>query len=801
MKNNYRIKNYFKELLLYISVGYVLFMSTVIVGFSLLIAEITIKLNFELPAFLIVIIVLIALLILSALVIFFIRGRGTFKSFSPNAIDQILFITLFSSLGIHILFTKLVNRYYVCCPNLSCFAIGIFFLSVFFISFRIAKHTIYFHDKDKLYYLDDLKNNILPDNKKHFYIDEGCNSDVLSRDILIQEVIDSVFESASYKERVVGITGTWGSGKSALLNLAWKKYKINNLNNIVFIDGFDCWQYEDQRSLLIGIIEKIYRELKLGSLDRNFFAQVEALADSILNDNIKSDLVSFIFPKKNSFQLLNLIKNSLMCSNKHYVFVLDNIDRASRENIIYVYKAISSSLKICNLTYVCLYDEEIVKDALEKSGYNYKYLNKILDSKIVIPKIDERFLPGTAKVCFENYINKYYGDTLDYYIDWNQIYKSIKFIDNPRDLRRLINFFHIKLNENSYLNVSDLVTICVIKTINPSLYNLIYENKRFFTVYLKNEKPNIVWNITEKEFVEKYFTGKDSYAQYLDLIYLSFPSFSNLINDVGSAKTIKKEFSKLPIEYNGFFESYFIQTNLKAIKRDVTYKFNILENGKGIYSWEAMIKNVKNKCDFGDYIDSYCEFIIDHDLMEPFIEKIKVVYRNIDINDKKRLAGYFCKFLSKLQPPAVDSYLEKLTNDIKNLAYYLDCYLNTLNDDFKKKLKKLISQILFKLSTSQINLLTNLYYEEGVIRLLSRFDPNFTKIYLSKIASTLKSVELYTLLKEFSYEDNGKIEFIKEFRTVIDKEVFVPKLTKLKSIKKYNNDLVSLAYIRLTIPF
>ena len=70
----------------------------------------------------------------------------------------------------------------------------------------------------------------------------------------------------------------------------------------------------------------------------------------------------------------NLNKNK-----KNVIFIIDNIDRADKENVGLLFKLVGSVLDFENITYILSYDDTRVKNIMSDDlNIDYDYLKKII---------------------------------------------------------------------------------------------------------------------------------------------------------------------------------------------------------------------------------------------------------------------------------------------------------------------------------------------------------------------------------------------------------------------------------------
>ena len=79
--------------------------------------------------------------------------------------------------------------------------------------------------------------------------EEAVDYDLLHREDLIENIIRTVADCYPNKKLVLSLSGKWGSGKTTVLNIV--KKRLQESENILIIDDFDPWNYEDELLCLV----------------------------------------------------------------------------------------------------------------------------------------------------------------------------------------------------------------------------------------------------------------------------------------------------------------------------------------------------------------------------------------------------------------------------------------------------------------------------------------------------------------------------------------------------------------------
>lgn len=787
-----KIREYFQKLTSVISI-----LSNIGIGLLLAIL-ITFIFNIEIKYPVIKLIMLaISLFALLSFSIYIYKARGSIKSMAPSKIDGILIILIISLFSLCVVQSNFFVNIWFTNKIIHTITGSIAIILIGLYATKINCYKTPESENTKHLSLRNLVNNNIPDNIKDFVlVDEICNFDLLNRSIFINELKECAFDLKSDTTRIVALTGKWGAGKTSLLTNAINAYEKENQCKIndkfYIIKDFDCWDYDDARSLFVGIIKTIYNELHLGDLNHSAIKDIETLANSFLADApINFNLESLLSSSENQDKIFNLINEHLKVSDKQLVFMLDNLDRMSMNNIVFAYKIIATKLKFCNTTFICMYDEKIVNKALEECGLLPEYLDKILNYKISIPDVNNKYLNQLANKCINTFIEKYYKIDLDskYYIDKQQIYNSIKFITNPRDLIRFFNFLATKLSKSKNANISDLITLNVIKTVNFDLYNLIFNCKDILIVKnYYNDGKNGPTSITKTNLINLFDSNqKKNYSIYLLLLDYLFPSFVQNELDYSGTNVTSKELSKRPIESSCYFDLYFIENSCDFVPLDKEQKAKIkkikeLSNDELI---SLLLKEVSylNK---GYITEIYGEYIEHLGLSKFLIEKIVSYSKNEPDDEKRKL--YFklaSDLISKISKSELNIIKRKWSNNPKYFAFCNRCYNITSNSFFfsvENNLKK-------KIFDSTINLFSQTNYFPNMIETIINTTSSLEiRKYFTNLVTVINSSDNLRFLYDLSNycQSHPYTNLIRN----IDYSLLKSFILKCKPRKKEDKDMI-----------
>lgn len=426
---------------------------------------------------------------------------------------------------------------------------------------------------NKLHELKELE-NIIPWKKEDGPIlvnEKDATYDLLNRGN-VKKLLESAIKKYSlHNSVVIGLVGEWGSGKTTLLNLV--KREIEEEEDIVFIHSptptektqdFDIWLFGSQESLIKGMYDFILNGLgiQFSSIVNDKF--LDSIAHVVAGLPKAGSILSSLLTDRSYKNILNLkekLSKYLLSTNKHYVFCIENLDRATNTQVILLLKLINTVFNLPNVTYVLLYSESRMNKILEGiNDINHSYLEKVVNLEIKMPIDFDRTRPIPwlqNLICSYGVSKKHLGQ---YNFVLNFIATNLK---DVRDLKRIINstFSIMTISDTLRLNLPQVLAIQYIYFSNNELYNEIKSHKEMFTF-----EDNYNFEIDKtKELSDKEISYFDSllskYNKYEKLLIYLFPKFRRFMvkNNmfISFYGDTKNNLKAVAINTRRYFDNYF----------------------------------------------------------------------------------------------------------------------------------------------------------------------------------------------------------------------------------------------------
>lgn len=409
---------------------------------------------------------------------------------------------------------------------------------------------------------------------------EDEKDDLLNRDDFAHRLSQSITTYKSEKSLTIGIMGSWGSGKSSLINLTVNHLKKEN--NIII--RFSPWFFSNQENLFLQFFKLIISTLKNKKDNENLFERMitpkrmlfespenplkeyfNYIKDESLNGNFN------IFEYSNDLESYDSIKYHKNQCKKYIndfkskiIVILDDIDRLTNSEIAQVFTLVKSLADFDNFIYILSFDELIVTKALNSLNSEYKddFIDKIINIPINIPKISEskieELIRANIKPIYDNQLERNFKN---YNNNFKVIEKYLKiFIKNIRDLKRYQNILNFYLdNIVDDLNIDDLFLILIIQLFDHELFLKIKNNQDQLindSAFINETNPNPMISIPR--FNEKFIEtlGAVKWEKYQNLLVFLFPLLKTMTNPI-SKNRFNEWVDNHKICCEKYFEKYF----------------------------------------------------------------------------------------------------------------------------------------------------------------------------------------------------------------------------------------------------
>src|SRR3989338_851139 len=310
---------------------------------------------------------------------------------------------------------------------------------------------------------------------------------------LYQEIISLPFEDSF----CFGLYGSWGEGKTSVLNFL--KHKLQKNKEIILFE-FDPWYFASKELILKHFLEGLGRTLRpsVPKKLRKFFEKnfrKFSLGVTVLGTGGQ---IAANFEEKDLLKLKDEINAQMVKIKKKLVVLIDDIDRLQHDEILLVFKLVKLIADFKHTAFVLSFDLEAVKSSLQRQNIDIDYVDKIIQKPISLPKIEQvhidQFLNSTLEAAFP----KMHISTSRVNTELERAFPLIyqrhanKLFTNLRSVKRYVNSLCSSLPPIvDEVNLHDFLLLEIIKVFAPKVYDDIYENWWF---YVPQRYEQEVWN-------------------------------------------------------------------------------------------------------------------------------------------------------------------------------------------------------------------------------------------------------------------------------------------------------------------
>lgn len=332
---------------------------------------------------------------------------------------------------------------------------------------------------------------------------------------------------------VVGLYGTWGSGKTSLVNMVLEQIQQLSTQDsisgekLTFTGRFRNYfrpnlelpeqvksSSEDQQSPIIIHFNPWYFS-NTDELLQAFFTQVFAAISSrsakfkqFIEKRLKSygkalekteklpavgnfmsgvgNFLNFSIPEESLSDSREKLNEAFRELGRKVIIVIDDLDRLRQVEIRQMLQVVKLNANFPNTIYLLAADREVIEKSLdtEQGVSGRDYLEKIVQAGFDIPPVDPSYISNLLTEEINHALAGYEGP-----IDsrrWADIYQGgfRNFFMTLRDVKRFINSLSFNyLLVSSEINIEDFISLEALRVFAPEVYESTAENRALFTSF------------------------------------------------------------------------------------------------------------------------------------------------------------------------------------------------------------------------------------------------------------------------------------------------------------------------------
>ena len=305
-----------------------------------------------------------------------------------------------------------------------------------------------------------------------------------------QHLAFSVSKMRSPDGIVIALYGSWGSGKTTVLNFICHYLDGTDMTVV----QFNPWWFSGHEDLLRQFFSQLKASIsKWGKAANKVLPLLSDFAEAVAQTPTPWAPAAGTFAKwrnrsdpklKDVADLKSDLATSLKKQEKRILIVIDDIDRLTANETRQLFRVIKAIADFPNVVYLLAFDREVASEALKtiqgKSGE--KYLEKIVQVPFELPPPDKTSL---RKLLFEKLDIILQGSPKELFDQtyWGNVYyKGIDhYISTPRDISRLTNTLSITYPAiKGEVNPVDFIAIETLRVFESGIYDLVRKNPDMF---------------------------------------------------------------------------------------------------------------------------------------------------------------------------------------------------------------------------------------------------------------------------------------------------------------------------------
>jgi hypothetical protein len=317
------------------------------------------------------------------------------------------------------------------------------------------------------------------------------DEDILNRGPVVASLLRAVTNDRS---PVIALTGTYGDGKTSVLNLLTR---VLEKRGDVMVVPFTAWLPMDEETLVAtlfnSIVEKLETILFVPDVKRSFSRFTRVLFAVL--PGVPASVKDLFENPSQSMQIAEL-RHSLARVPVRVVVLLDDMDRMHKNELGTLFKLLRGIPEFPQLTYVCAFDHDALTRTLQlgssqESRHNaQQYLEKFFPDRIPLPRIEDSILLGEfsdrfIRICDRNSLLLDETERQTFLVEWRTTWRTLirQYITNLRRLNLLTNRLSRVLQIiGDEINLKDILLLEIVRMRDPVMYEEIFQNPSYFMI-------------------------------------------------------------------------------------------------------------------------------------------------------------------------------------------------------------------------------------------------------------------------------------------------------------------------------
>ncbi|MBR8837917.1 MAG: AAA family ATPase [Stigonema ocellatum SAG 48.90 = DSM 106950] len=306
-----------------------------------------------------------------------------------------------------------------------------------------------------------------------------------------QYLADSICDMTLAEGFVIAVYGSWGSGKSTLMNFIVQYLQQKPEDEQPIIVPFNPWLFSGYQDITKRFFDQLKNVLnRIPSVQKGLRERIadlgKAVAEIPLPYAQTGRAVAALLDEedKEASELKEEVEIILQQHKQRIVVAIDDIDRLGTEDIKQLFRLLKAIPSFTNVVYLLVFDKDVVLKALAETqdASAKESFDKIIQVAFNLPSPDKTSL---RRLLFEK-LESVMADTQKQLFEpayWTKIYYQgiDHFITNLRDIVRLTDTLTLTYaTVKDEVNPVDFIAVESLRVFYPMVYDIIRKNKNAF---------------------------------------------------------------------------------------------------------------------------------------------------------------------------------------------------------------------------------------------------------------------------------------------------------------------------------
>lgn len=639
------------------------------------------------------------------------------------------------------------------------------------------------------------------ENITEFTPDKIAEIDLLGRENLVKTICRKITHYPYKDCLTIGICGSWGCGKSTMLDQIKKELEkeADSLRKPIIVK-FNPWNYNNASQLIYMFFKEL--EISLFKEEIENKNEIKKLFNSLTLILAPMIVIAEKFAEKRVWIILAILQSivayyrttakekslhkiktdlneKISNMSRKIIVMIDDIDRLDSESIKIIFRLIRLNADFDNMIYIVAIDREAVEKALQEVQKidGRKYLEKIIQVSfdIPVPELDQLYRILNER---RNELFAQIGISEDKFD--KKRFKQIEPIfnshfQNIRDIIRYLNGVKITLPEiQKEVNLEDFLIIELIRTFYIDVYNLIQNESDYFLSHktdLGDELYNWIKSLNESSLDSKRKEIKEALENILPKNNLG----KNLLTEMLQFLFPKIDFA-FSQKYKEWSKSEELENALRICSESKFYNYFLLRvplTRVNSIELNKIIDNIEDN----DFIQKKLNDLLMRNALTDYITSLSRSTKNVDAN---KIEAGFINLINNS-----DIILQEPKKHIFDCEYYYNTIISNLYQNLHQQtIKELLTNS--ELKPSRLYFLSYLIdhiespkegndiFKEHKKIITDRINQGFeqdlfdSKIYYRRLLpfwnAWSKNKEAQEYIKKITSDDKGICNFLTHMR-------------------------------------